>query len=457
MFEAPLSYYSNSQSWDLSPGYEGAPETGFNRPILVGCLACHNGQPTPVLKRDGMYQEPPFRFGEMAISCETCHGPGKLHVDRWKNPPDRPPAGVDDSVVNPAKLPTRLADDICMNCHQGGLMRTLQPGKTELDFRPGTPLYETAAFFKLPLRKEQREEADLAEKLPPVRGGLTMPSWWKNSSLEMSKCYQANQGKLSCVTCHKIHSPPAPATRVAFYRKACLECHSNTSCALPLAKRLATKPANDCAGCHMPKEPVGGIAHSSLTNHRIMRVPGQPLPDVAFEVEDPDLPDLVCLNCPKGKPIPLLTKLCAYGEIANKTPALQEHYLGVLESLSRSDPDNPLVLASLGRKALFEKDPKAVDYLTRALERGSDIPYTLLDLGEALSRAGRVAEAAEVLERGVAIWPYVPALQKSLALRYITLKQYPRALYVMKHYMELFPGDSFMRGLLNKVEADSPR
>ena len=58
--------------------------------------------------------------------------------------------------------------------------------------------------------------------------------------------------------------------------------------------------------------------------------------------------------------------------------------------------------------------------------------------------------------RGVAAWPNAELLQKSLVLRYVTLKQYPRAHEIAERYMELFPGDSFMRGMLEKVEGSKP-
>jgi len=113
------------------------------------------------------------------------------------------------------------------------------------------------------------------------------------------------------------------------------------------------------------------------------------------------------------------------------------------------------VLAALGRKALFDKEyEKAVQYLSKALEHGSELTTTFLDLGDALSGAGRHREAAAVLERGIEASPYAPVLYKSLALEYITLKQYPRAHELIKRHVELFPEDSFMRGLLQKIETD---
>jgi hypothetical protein len=43
-----------------------------------------------------------------------------------------------------------------MNCHQGGHTRVLQPGRGYRDFRPGTPLYQAVAIFKLPLERAAR-------------------------------------------------------------------------------------------------------------------------------------------------------------------------------------------------------------------------------------------------------------------------------------------------------------
>jgi hypothetical protein len=454
LFEAPLSYYSKPRKWDLSPGYVAA-DMGFTRPALSGCLACHNGQPEAVPDREAEYRNPPFRFGEVAIGCEACHGPGSVHireVGRRRAP--LPHGAIDTSIVNPAKLSQRLANDVCMNCHQGGHTRVLQPGKDYTDFRPGTPLDVVAAIFKVPLKKEEREEADKAQVLAPVRGSLEMPSWWKNSSLEMSRCYRASGEKLRCVTCHEVHNYPAEAEKAAYYRSKCLTCHSETSCKAPASERLGSKPSNDCAGCHMPKRPVGGIAHSESTNHRIVRQPGQPLPDIAFD-EPQDIPGLVYLNrSDRNKPVPALTQLAAYGETMKKDPSLGPRYLAVLDDLSRSDQDNTIVLAALGRRALYEKEyEKAAGYLSRALERGSQATTTFLDLGDALSAAGKHEDAAAAYQRGIEVSPYAPVLYKSLALEYITLKQYDRAHEVIRRHVELFPEDSFMRGLLSKIEA----
>ena len=47
LYEAPLSYYSKTHNWALSPGYEFG-DYGFNRPILPACISCHSGMPRPI-------------------------------------------------------------------------------------------------------------------------------------------------------------------------------------------------------------------------------------------------------------------------------------------------------------------------------------------------------------------------------------------------------------------------
>ena len=236
IFQAPLSYYAPSKTWELSPGYV-ADDPGFTRGMTTGCLVCHNGQPDPVARRDGMYKEPPFRFGELGISCEACHGPGALHVKEMQNQKGRVlgPGEVDTSIVNPARLSPRLADDICRECHQAGDAVVLMPGKADLDFPPGTPLADTMAIVKRPIKAEQREEANRLERNPPVRGSLEQPLWWKNSTLELSKCYQASNGQLTCSTCHSTHHAPRPEDEKAAYRAVCLSCTSRAAAHSSLA------------------------------------------------------------------------------------------------------------------------------------------------------------------------------------------------------------------------------
>lgn len=413
LFQAPLSYYSRAKSWGLSPGYEFA-DYGFNRPIAAPCIACHSGRPRPVPGRNGQYAEPPFQ--ELSIGCESCHGPGREHVRR---------GGAKAAIVNPARLPAARAEDICMNCHQGGDTRVLQPGKTALDFRPGQVLNDTVAIFKIPRGAGGAADVDLLEH---------------HESMRVSKCFRESSGKMNCITCHNPHAAKPD------YRAACLGCHKT--------QLAATHPprGSDCIGCHMPKRDVGFIAHSALTNHRIVRTPDQTLPAVAFAQTTRDLPDLVHFNRAAGKPLPLVTLLQAYGELLERHPPYFERFQAVLNESAKKTPDQPLVLAALGRRALRANAPaEAINYLSEAVERGSESSTTFEDLGEALALAGRLEDAVKALQRGIELAPYTPVLHKSLALRYIKLRQFNEAKQTLERYVALFPEDDFVRRLLKQI------
>ena len=274
---------------------EIAPPFQISAPPRLCVKLCHYFT-TSQGGQAGYFGDMLFRFMEYSIGCECCHGPSQLHVDALIKHSKRKYGKVDLIIVNPAKLSASLANDICMDCYQGGLTRVLQPGKGCADFRSGTPLYQTLALFKLPLTKDQRAELDRLETLPPVRGSISPLLWWKNSTLEMSRCFHDSNGELKCITCHVIHNPPTQENKVAYYRERCFTCHTNESCKLSLQERMRQEPAKDCIGCHMPKRPVTGVPHSHDTSHRIVRRIGQPFPNYAFDEPTPDLPGLVCIN-----------------------------------------------------------------------------------------------------------------------------------------------------------------
>jgi tetratricopeptide (TPR) repeat protein len=212
----------------------------------------------------------------------------------------------------------------------------------------------------------------------------------------------------------------------------------------------------------MPRKGVAGIPHSDDTSHRIVRRAGQPYPESAFGQSDPDLPGLVCVNRrgdARTRPIPLLTRLLAYNDlmVGKRFPEATRYYLEALKQLRREGSEEPVVLACLGRKALFDKDYEdAVRYLTRAADKGADYDSVYLDLSEALARLGRVEESAEVLERGVAAWPFSAEIHQALVLRYMSLDRPRQAREALKRYVTLFPEDAIGREALAQAAEDAP-
>ena len=438
LFQAPLSFYSKIGTWGLSPGYEFG-NYGFNRPILAGCVACHSGQAMPVAGGNGRFQDP--AFVEPAIGCESCHGLGQQHVREMRGEGRVARTGR-AFIVNPARLTPALADNICMFCHQTGDVRVLKPNKDYRDFRPGEPLDDTLSIFLVPPKRESPSPSDHVEHY---------------YSMILSKCYRSSGRGLSCITCHDPHVQPSRMEAPAYFAQKCATCHTDKSCKLPLSIRRNQKPPNDCAGCHMPKRDVGVILHSSVTSHRIMARPDEPLPEVAFHQTTSAMPDLIHLSAVPGQKEaapPRLTLLAAYGELMDKAPEYRGRYLTLLAELERSQPENALVQASLGRRALLDdKASEAAVHLRHALKTGPPQATTYADLAEAQVKLGQENEAITSLEKAVELDPFNAVFQKKLVLLFIEGKQYAQAGAALERYVQTFPQDSFMRQMLNRANS----
>ncbi|HEX4609707.1 MAG TPA: hypothetical protein VH092_16025, partial [Urbifossiella sp.] len=95
LFESPITWYVAKGGWGLSPGYEGV-NAHSTRPIGPRCVFCHAGESRPVPDTMNEYARPPF--GQLAIGCERCHGPGALHVAA-RAAAVAPAGAVDDTIV----------------------------------------------------------------------------------------------------------------------------------------------------------------------------------------------------------------------------------------------------------------------------------------------------------------------------------------------------------------------
>jgi hypothetical protein len=439
LFEAPLSFYTKTNGWALSPGYEFA-DYGFSRPVLAGCIVCHSGRPQPVADGDGLFRDPPFE--ELAIGCENCHGPGETHIVEMQLDPSQ---GAGHSIVNPAKLTPWLADNICMSCHQAGDARIFKPGKDYSQFRPGSALEGTLSILMVPLRRESTPRDDLLQHY---------------LSMLLSKCYRGSRGRLACIGCHDPHVEPSAQEAPAYFRQKCLACHTEKSCALPLAIRQRKVPADDCAGCHMPKRDVKVISHSVLTNHRIVAQAEEPFPDAAFHMTTTSLPDLVHLNVPPGRDdstLDPLTLLQAYGQIALSHPEYRERYWALGKQLRTVEPDNLFVLEALADAALQQKTPEgteaAIGYLDRATIAENRNAADFEQLANLLIATGRVREAIAKLQRGINLIPYDAELYRLLGKSYLSQNQTAKALPILKRATEIFPGDEVIRKLLKECES----
>ncbi|HMC66051.1 MAG TPA: multiheme c-type cytochrome, partial [Gemmataceae bacterium] len=252
LFQSPISWYTQERKWALSPNYAERNQH-FERPINSECLSCHSNYADAVENTINRFREPIFRG--YAIGCERCHGPGELHVELHQANP-KWEGGDDYTIVNPRKLDRSERESVCQQCHLQGQTRILRAGRGQFDFRPGLPLHLFWSVFVPPPDAGNRKAVSQVEQM------------------YASRCFRASKGtrlEMGCISCHDPHEEPAVDQRISYYRDRCLSCHEKKACSLPLAQRREKSKEDSCIACHMPRIGNTDIAHTALTDHRILR------------------------------------------------------------------------------------------------------------------------------------------------------------------------------------------
>jgi tetratricopeptide (TPR) repeat protein len=409
LFQTPVSWFTQKQRWDLSPGFDPPVLTG--RLVPGTCLFCHTNRVREHPEHPDRFVAPVFEGH--AIGCERCHGPGELHVG----------GDMDHTVVNPARLAPALRDSVCEQCHLEGENRFLRSGRGLFDFRPGLPLSDFWAVL-----------------VPARRSGEDAKAVNHVEQMHRSKCYQRPVGtlQLGCITCHDPHVEVMPEERETHYRGACLKCHDDAKgqrgCSAPRRQREQTTPRDSCINCHMPPFTNSDIAHAAATDHRIVRRPVDDRPDQTIDPDNALFADFYENDFPKGGPEAERTQAIGLARlISTRMLRCDRHGARALALLESALADYPgdvaireckvQILLLMGRHSeaqaeavlALAKRPYnwrlmvwaasaaqaqgqtdlAIDYWRRAVEINPFMPEHQLSLVTQLIRAGRLDEAEE--------------------------------------------------------------
>lgn len=368
LFQAPASYYTSRRAWDVSPGYERDRFPDFDRPITSECLFCHAGRTWPLLAE--------------AISCERCHGPAEAHRAR----------PLASNIVNPVRLPPRARDSVCEQCHLAGEARVPNPGRTFQDFTPGRELEEVFSVYRKPAGDNFKVVSQVEQ-------------------LALSRCARESGGRMWCGSCHNPHETTAD------YRQRCLTCHGQAR----LSKHPA--PADDCIGCHMPRHASSDVAHTSFTDHRILRRPRS--------ANEAAPPQLVAWHSPPPTLVRRNQGLAyiSVGERDQAAPLLNEGFrlLAGLEKESARDPD---VLAALGLVLLRKGRSAEALRMFEQAARAEPSARNLLNLAVAQDSAAAIRN----LERAIDL---DPSLERAYTL--LAEKQPQRRQELLERYLRFNP------------------
>jgi len=236
-------WYADGARWETCPD-DSVDDRHVGTGLPDDCLLCH----------DAAKASPTAGHG---VDCERCHGPGELHVERWKGTADTGKGEFDPTIVNPRRLPRDERMAVCLQCHLGDTRAVAGARNAEggVDsFRPGMALPET---------------------LVPTSHAQAAPREFTVSSqgdrLMLSRCYLESGERLDCMTCHNPHVTVYHADRPEdLFSRQCLRCHE---CTTALEHRQSTEPSDNCVACHMVRDKPSDQRNARYTDHWIRREP----------------------------------------------------------------------------------------------------------------------------------------------------------------------------------------
>jgi len=218
---------ANGTDW-WTAFYPGGNNTRPTGPLCDGCHSVNYNirtkQPT-----------------EWNVGCEKCHGPGGDHVNNQTRA----------TIVNPARLNSVDAVNVCVQCHsQGQPLQKPIEGKYydwPVGYRPGLKLSD---FWQL-------EEHKLGETtFTHFADGTAHKNRMQGNDFAQSLMYTRG---VTCYSCHDVHGTANNADLIKPPQAMCLTCHGPRS---PNGPHTATlqqhthhqpnSTGSQCIGCHMP-------------------------------------------------------------------------------------------------------------------------------------------------------------------------------------------------------------
>ncbi|MEP7355016.1 MAG: cytochrome c3 family protein [Acidobacteriota bacterium] len=263
-------YFPLDAQWDITHQQWRAYMVGANTDWWVPFFPADNKQRPTSQLCDGCHS---VNFNiqtkavtEWNVGCEKCHGPGSLHV--------RQPSQT--TIVNPARLDTVQATNVCIQCHSQG-----EPITGQIDGRQiNGKYYDWPVGFQVGLDLKnfwKLEEYKLGEQtFTHFADGTAHKNRMQGNDFVQSQMYTHG---VTCSSCHDVHGTSNNADLRKPANTVCLGCHGPSSPNGPHAPTIEAhthhakgSAGDDCVGCHMPKIEQQ-LADTNVRSHTFKFIP----------------------------------------------------------------------------------------------------------------------------------------------------------------------------------------
>jgi DmsE family decaheme c-type cytochrome len=215
-----------------SPSATSPQKGAVNSADFVGsetCTTCHAEESKKF--DSNPHAKLVLEHGGKGITCESCHGPGKAHVES---------GGDKTKIFDPATATAKAVDATCLGCHAGAHPNFLRSPHAKADVSClGCHTVHQAAPETVLLKAKQ--PALCFQCHTDIKPAFDMPFH-----------HRVNEGLVKCSDCHDPHGTFGNNNlkSTADQNAICTKCHTETRG--PFVYEHAAVKAEGCLGCHTP-------------------------------------------------------------------------------------------------------------------------------------------------------------------------------------------------------------
>ena len=193
------------------------------------CATCHSEESKKF--DSNPHAKLALEHGGKGVTCESCHGPGKAHVES---------GGDKTKIFDPATATAKAVDATCLGCHAGTHPNFLRSphAKAGVSCVACHTVHQAAPETVL---LKAKQPALCFQCHTDIKPAFDMPFHHK-----------VNEGLVTCSDCHDPHGTFGNNNlkSTADQNAICTKCHTETRG--PFVYEHAAVKAEGCLGCHTP-------------------------------------------------------------------------------------------------------------------------------------------------------------------------------------------------------------